>query len=515
MKDKWISTHPWQALGRAVWLLFNLTFWGASGAFLAWGPLNGDMPLMVIVGVASALLHTGLWTRQQLAAVRGRGETARRWRRGLLGGQAAIVGGIGLLVVIQLYQIGTLPPLSQDRGANFDRLWDAMDAHYPYFERKDVDWEEMYARYRPQIEQATSDREYYVLIGRMLAELNDAHTSVVPSLAYEAGCSFASTREMAGQAVVTVVRSSGGQVGLEVGAVVLTVDGQPIEQALNAVDPRLRAGSTPWQRHNRAFQHLLRTPFGGRREITFETADGMERTATLACTEQVAAAESQGGDAWDLLLPAYRRELVSRRLPSGLGYIRVPTLGVDLVDEFDAALDEMMDAPGLILDLRGNGGGNSAFGDRIAGRLLDQPFVYGRDYYGGRLPTRGWRKWMPFEVTPREPVYAGPVVVIIETTNMSSAEQFLVSLVDSGRVETVGRRTGGASANPVRFRLPGAHNARFSTADFRRNDGTSIEGVGITPDVQVTWTVEDMRQGRDPDLEAAQQLLLNELAQGW
>ena len=158
--------------------------------------------------------------------------------------------------------------------------------------------------------------------------------------------------------------------------------------------------------------------------------------------------------------------------------------------------------------------GNSAYADQMAGRFLSEPFVYGHDHFRGRLPQRGWRASIPFKVEPRKPLYEGPVVIIVETQNMSSAEQFLVSLVDSGRVQTVGRRTAGASGNPIVFRLPGAHNVRFSSADFRRNDGTPIEGVGIAPDVEVAWTVEDLRQGRDSDLAAAEALLLDSPAQG-
>jgi C-terminal processing protease CtpA/Prc len=57
------------------------------------------------------------------------------------------------------------------------------------------------------------------------------------------------------------------------------------------------------------------------------------------------------------------------------------------------------------------------------------------------------------------------------------------------------------------FRLPGERDVRFSTANFIRNDGTPIEGEGIVPDVPVSWSVEDFRQGRDPDLEVAERLL--------
>jgi len=510
---RWATAHPWQALLRATWLLLNFLLGGASGAFLAWGPLGGTWPLMAALGLAGAIVSAALWARQQLAAVQGSHETARRWRNVLLGGQAAILAGVAILSLVQLYQAGSFAPLSQDRLANYHRLWRAMDAHYPYFQQKGIGWEELAAGYRPQIEGASSDQEYYLLIENMLAELNDGHTGLTPSFAFQAGCTFAWAREMDGQAVVTVARGSGLETGLEVGSVILSVDGLPVEQALDSVAPCLQVGSTPWKRRSLAFHNLLHTPFGSRREITFQTPAGEERTATLVCTEQVARVESESGDVWGLLLPVYERQIVSRRLPSGLGYIRIPTFGTNLVADFDAALDGLLDAPGLVLDLRGNGGGNSAYADRVAGRFLNEPFVYGHDHFCGRLPQRGWRASIPFKVEPRKPVYEGPVVVIVETQNMSSAEQFLVSLVDSGRVKTVGRRTAGASGNPIAFRLPGAYNVRFSTADFRRNDGTPIEGVGIAPDVEVDWTVEDLRQGRDPDLAAAEALLLDRLAQ--
>jgi C-terminal processing protease CtpA/Prc len=423
---------------------------------------------------------------------------------------ASIFLAVSVIAGVQLYQVGLLPPLTQDRLVNFDRLTRAMERAYPYFELKGIDWDAMVERYRPQIETAGTEREYYATLERMLAGLNDGHTGVTPPLARIEGCFFGTTREIEGQAVVVKVGGSGLEAGLTIGSAVLTVDGEPLAEALETVDPRLLVGSTARQRRSHAFQFLLHTPFGETRDVTFETPSGEQRTATLACPEDAAAAADvdRGGDIWDLLRPVAEREVVSRRLPSGVGYVRVPTFGTDLVSDFDAALNEMLDAPGLILDVRGNGGGNSAYADQMAGRLLGEPFAYGRDTYAARLPTRAWRKWMTFRVTPREPVHTGPVVVIMEGSNFSSAEQFLVSLVDSGRVQTVGRATGGGSGNPMVFRLPGGRDVRFSTANFVRNDGTPIEGVGLVPDVPVRWTVEDFRQGRDPDLEAAERLLV-------
>ena len=205
-------------------------------------------------------------------------------------------------------------------------------------------------------------------------------------------------------------------------------------------------------------------------------------------------------------------------LPSGRGLIRISTFsrdsGHDLVAEFDTALGTLMDAPGLIIDLRGKGVGGTALAERMAGRFLSEAFVYGREHYRGRLPQRGWQLHLDYRVTPRAPVYPGPLVLLGDELTMSTAEQFLVALVDSGRALLVGRRTAGSSGNPVKFRLPGEGVARFSTGDFRRVDGTSIEGVGLVPHVPVVYTVEDFRTGHDPDLEAAQELLLAQGAPG-
>jgi carboxyl-terminal processing protease len=191
--------------------------------------------------------------------------------------------------------------------------------------------------------------------------------------------------------------------------------------------------------------------------------------------------------------------------------IRIPTFeggdAHDLVAEFDAALAPVLDAPGLILDLRGNGGGSTFISDRIAGRFLSEPFTYGRDHFRARLPQRGWRASFEYRITPRGTIYTGPLVLLIDAYNFSTAEQFIVALVDSGRALAVGRRSAGGSGNPVTFRLPADGLVRFSTGDFRRNDGTPIEGVGLVPDLPVAWTVDEFRSGRDPDLDAAQQAI--------
>jgi C-terminal processing protease CtpA/Prc len=197
------------------------------------------------------------------------------------------------------------------------------------------------------------------------------------------------------------------------------------------------------------------------------------------------------------------------KMENNIGLIHVSRLwnrqGEDLIDQFDTALGALMDTDGLVLDLRGNGGGNSIFADQIAGRFITEPFVYGYEEYPVRLYTRGFRKTTSYQVQPRGEIYQGALVVLTDEYVMSSAEWLVGALKDSGRAITVGRTTSGSTGNPIRFYLPGGGWVRYSTAAFYRPNGTLVEGIGYVPDIPLHWTVEEYLSGNDPDLQAALQ----------
>jgi len=471
-----------------AWTLLNAAAGLAGGLTLGWGPLAAPTAVIAGLGLLGALL----------------GAAAARWadragqRRRLLLAHAALLVAVALAALIPLYRIGALAPPGEGRVGNFRRLRRALDAAYPYVELKGVDWDAAYERYAPQVAEAKTDEAYWSLVARMLAELNDGHTGVTSPSARSGLRTFAACRDLDGTLVLDRVGATAQAAGLARGDIVLAVDGRPIEEALAAVPAVLAGGSTPEQRRAAAAEVVLSTRGEGL-TVTVVDARAQERTVTLRVPDDPPPPP-----------PAPQGpRITGERLPSGLGLIRVPSFGDrDLVAEFDAALDPLMDAPGLILDLRGNGGGNTFVSDPIAGRFLAAPFTYGREHFRLRLPQRGWRPHFDYRVTPRGELYTGPVILLIDGGCFSTAENFIVALVDVGRATTVGRATGAGSGNPLPFRLTGGARARFSTGDFRRNDGTPIEGRGITPDVPVAWTVDDLREGRDPDLDVAVGLLL-------
>jgi C-terminal processing protease CtpA/Prc len=71
----------------------------------------------------------------------------------------------------------------------------------------------------------------------------------------------------------------------------------------------------------------------------------------------------------------------------------------------------------------------------------------------------------------------------------------------------VGETTGGSTGDGVEFKLPGGGTARIEMEDVEYPDGRIFEGVGVPPQVKVSPTVSDIRQGKDAALERAIEIL--------
>lgn len=65
--------------------------------------------------------------------------------------------------------------------SNFESLWEEFDQKYGLFRVKEIDWDSVYAVYRPQSSQIQSNQELYDLLTEMLAGLNDSHVALLPT----------------------------------------------------------------------------------------------------------------------------------------------------------------------------------------------------------------------------------------------------------------------------------------------------------------------------------------------
>ncbi|MDG4826340.1 S41 family peptidase [Asanoa sp. WMMD1127] len=170
-----------------------------------------------------------------------------------------------------------------------------------------------------------------------------------------------------------------------------------------------------------------------------------------------------------------------RRLDDGTGVVRIDTLdAIGLAQPFvDAAFGLVRGARRIVLDLRGNGGGDPATVALIAGWLLGDRAVRLSDVVD-RAGTRQW--WTP----DRAPGTAlrQDAFVLVGPGTFSSGEALAYHLQARERVTVVGEATPGAADHVLPIRLAPtvlAHVPRAYVVDAVT--GANWEGTGVIPDV--------------------------------
>jgi carboxyl-terminal processing protease len=151
----------------------------------------------------------------------------------------------------------------------------------------------------------------------------------------------------------------------------------------------------------------------------------------------------------------------------------------------------------VVLDLRGNPGGQGAVAIPITARLVDKPLTL------GTLRFRDFEQ--TFTASPSLGVkpFLGKVVIVTDEGSASTTEMFAAGLQESGRATVVGDTTLGAVLPSQIESLPDGAIMQYVVADFRTPKGVLLEGRGVQPNRRVVETRSALLSGRDPVLDAA------------
>lgn len=149
----------------------------------------------------------------------------------------------------------------------------------------------------------------------------------------------------------------------------------------------------------------------------------------------------------------------------------------------------------VVLDIRGNGGGDTWAGARIIGSFFSEPFVIG--YNRTALGQR------PDRTRPGRVTWDGPLSIVQSSLSGSMSEVLSATIQEQGRGRIVGQTSGGYVVDTVTFALPDGGQLLVGESEFRTARGAVLEGRGVAPDIVVVPTYDDIRHGRDPMLEAA------------
>ena len=199
------------------------------------------------------------------------------------------------------------------------------------------------------------------------------------------------------------------------------------------------------------------------------------------------------------------RNVISATTSEGYGYLALGTMQLNEAQfaAVEAAFRSHFDKPGIILDLRVNGGGQEVWGQRLCAFLTTS-----RVHYASALMRSGpaHDDLAPagerYVVPAASGRYEGPVVGLIGPGCVSSGEGMAMMLKALPDVPLVGLPTRGSSGNPQPVHLPNGVSVWFSRWISLLPDGTPIERKGVPPDVRVEHLA-----GKDAALDEAVKIL--------
>jgi carboxyl-terminal processing protease len=317
---------------------------------------------------------------------------------------------------------------------------------------------------------------------------------VEPVVAAE-GTTGLEVRLLDGEAVITRVGpgSSGEEAGLRPGFVLESIDGIAIEQILTEAEPEL---SPPYNERGRidGLTRIILSRVYGPPDtcVTLAYLDG-QGEQYQECVMRIRRAREVTLPG--VPLPPSFLEFEAKGLKGDIGYIRFNTFNPDLIPDMETAVEAMGDAPGIIIDLRGNPGGYLPAAQALAAQFLKEEANLGtfrtRDGAGDLM------------VEPAEETYEGPVIILIDTLSYSASEWFAAGMQAIGRAVIIGEQSPGGVTGAHVKALPNGANLIHPVLQLTAPDGTALEGRGVIPDIQVELDRELLLHGTDSQLEAA------------
>lgn len=186
-------------------------------------------------------------------------------------------------------------------------------------------------------------------------------------------------------------------------------------------------------------------------------------------------------------------------------------MGLDTIEQIDAAYQNLSAAKALIIDLRHNDGG--AFAVRpLVSHLLSEPLDAGafasRPWFAAHdrdpmpadwqslTPWEGWSIrafWQDVQVQaltrilfiPVTPVFDKPVYVLVSHQTASAAELATAALAQLPQVTVIGEITAGQMLSQTLYDVDEHMQLFLPVADYYATEAGRIEGKGVTPDIQV------------------------------
>ena len=366
----------------------------------------------------------------------------------------------------------------------FDEVWRRFRDFFYVENMHGYDWQALRAQYRPLLEHVAHRSDLNYVIGEMIAELNVGHAYIQggdweiparPSAALPgaefvfdpAARRYRIARILEGDNQEDRYRSPLTEVGVDVavGDYVLAIDGQPLD-----------AGESPY----RLLQHKGADPV----TLTVNAKPTPEGARKVAY-RPIGSENDLRYYGW----VANNRRKVAEMTDGKVGYLHIPDMGADGIREFIRWYYPQIKKQGLVIDVRGNGGGNVSqmIIERLDRKLLGVRFARTNDRVATYPNT----------------VFHGHLACLLDEDSASDGDIFPYRFKKAGLGPLIGKRSWGGvvGITDQGTLIDGGFVfvPQFGTNDL---DGSwAVEGHGVDPDIEVENDPKSIIEGRDPQLE--------------
>ena len=405
----------------------------------------------------------------------------------------------------------TLPDTPERRWAflryeTFNEVWRTVNESYfdPTF--GGVDWLGMREKYRTLLPAVANDGQLVALLQQMLGELHCTHFSLIPRAA---AVFNPSERVRIGTAGIDVAwvedgvvvkqvtpDSAGARAAVNPGDQITKVDDVDLATLQEVMS---KAGVGPSRAHlylTQLVEARLSAAVGTKVRLHAVTTGSAPRDVVATCgTTELPWSEPLG------YFPSVPIRCTTERGTDGIAVLSFNVFVPPVMKRYREFERSLAPGDGLIIDLRGNGGGLTVMASGMCGWLCHDEFVL--------ASMRQRTGSLELDVYPQTHLFEGPVAILIDGQSASTSEVLAAGLKEHHRARIFGEPSAGAALPSLFKTLPNGDLLQYAVADVKTPLGSQIEGNGVEPDEPIHVTRADLAAGRDPVKEAARRWILS------
>jgi C-terminal processing protease CtpA/Prc len=383
------------------------------------------------------------------------------------------------------------------RLSNIAVVWNIFRHFYPYFDVVKVDWEKVLPEYLEMAYEDKDEEDFYVTLRKLVAELKDGHGRV----------NWPKDKDYYYPPVIidyienkyVVSRMRAGQIsGVEIGDEIVEVDGIKVDERVKELKSMISGAAEQWIMNRVINEELLRG------------AENLQLTLKLKKqNDEITEVQIKRNYSFPWLIesgyyPENRPDRITELKP-GIMYIN---LSLANIDEINKVMDKLVNAKGVIFDMRGYPNSNHEIITHLlnckdtSGKWMQIPQVIYPD--GENLAGYQYEGWF---MEPMEPHINAKVVFLTNGRAISYAESFMGFIEFYKLGVILGEPTAGTNGNVNSIQLQSGFRITWTGMKVVKHDGSQHHGVGIQPTIPFHRTLKGVMENRDEFVEKAVEVI--------